>query len=261
MNDLTMTGSSDKTCCISARHLDIGYEGQVVVPDINFELQPGQCLALVGVNGSGKSTLLKTVVGLLPPISGDIRVLGVPPGRSPRRVAYLSQSYLTGFILPLRAVDVVHMGRFADRGLLGRMTVEDEEIVIDAMRRMGIERLRDAPLRVLSGGQQQRVYIAQTLARRADLVVLDEPTANLDAAGRDTLIRVLEEEVSRGAIVITATQDIQQAAECTLAMLLAHKVVAFGPSREVLTPDALLRTFGIQFTLNGASDVVPAHSR
>src|ERR1044071_4885470 len=103
------TGSSQKEFnpTVIANHLDIGYQNERIVPDINFTVEKGQSLALVGVNGSGKSTLLKTIVGLLPPLKGDLRVLGNPPGQSSRQIAYLSQAHKSGFILPLRALDVV----------------------------------------------------------------------------------------------------------------------------------------------------------
>jgi ABC-type Mn2+/Zn2+ transport system ATPase subunit len=237
--------------CVIAQDLDIGYQGEVVVPQVNFELTCGQSLALVGINGSGKTTLLKTIVGLLPPIKGKITVLGHPPGKDPQQLAYLSQFHDSGFILPLRVKDVVQMGRFTEKGLFGRMTRLDEEIITSSMRRMGIEDLRDAPLRMLSGGQQQRVYMAQVLARQADLIVLDEPTSSLDASGRELFSRIMDEERRRGAMLVVSTHDIQLASECDQAMLLAHEVVAVGPGEDILTPEALLKTFGIVLLYQG----------
>jgi ABC-type Mn2+/Zn2+ transport system ATPase subunit len=239
------------SACVIARSLDIGYQGEVVVPDVNFDLTCGQSLALVGINGSGKSTLLKTIVGLLPPIKGELRVLGNYPGKNPHQLAYLSQFHDSSFILPLRVKDVVEMGRYTERGLFGRMTPEDREIITTSMERMGIRDQQDSPLRLLSGGQQQRTYMAQVLARQADLIVLDEPTSSLDASGRELFSRILEEERNRGAMILVATHDIQLASECNQAMLLAHAVVAVGPGREILTPEALLKTFGIVLLYQG----------
>jgi len=237
--------------CVIARNLDIGYQGQIIVPQVNFDLNCGQSLALVGINGSGKSTLLKTIVGLLQPIDGEICVLGNPPGKNPHQLAYLSQFHSSGFILPLRVVDVVQMGRFSKKGLFGRMTGEDDQIITASMQRMGVEELRDTPLRTLSGGQQQRVYMAQVLARQSDLIVLDEPTSSLDAAGRELFSHILDEECIRGAMIVVATHDIQLAAECNQAMLLAREVVAIGPGYDILTPEALLKTFGIVLLYQG----------
>jgi ABC-type Mn2+/Zn2+ transport system ATPase subunit len=232
---------------VRARQLDIGYDGERIVAGVQFELGAGQSLALIGMNGSGKSTLLKTIVGLLPPLAGEIEVLGGRPGSAPRRLAYLSQFQTSEFILPLRAVDIVRMGRFPARGLLGRMTKEDERLVREGMKRMGVAELADAPLRAMSGGQQQRTYLSQVLAHRADLIILDEPTAGLDAAGKDLYAQAMRAELARGASLITATHDIQEASLCDLVILLARRVVALGPPGEVLTSDALLETFGIAF--------------
>ena len=235
---------------VRADHLDVGYESEIIVPDINFTLARGQSLALVGVNGSGKSTLLKTLVGLLPTVNGELLVLGAAPGENPKRIAYLSQFHTSGFILPLRAMDAVRMGRFSAHGLLGRMTAEDEELVHRSMQRMGVGDLADRSLRALSGGQQQRIYIAQALCKQADLLILDEPTAGLDAGGREIYQQVIQEELKGGTSVIVATHDIQEAMNCDQAMLLARKVIAVGPGHEIITPEALLEAFGIVITLD-----------
>lgn len=244
-----MSGNPNDELRLRASQLDIGYENEPVVSGINVTLGVGQSLALVGVNGSGKSTLLKTIVGLQPLLKGTLDVMGTRPGSTPKRIAYLSQFHSSGFVLPLRASDVVRMGRFPAHGLLGRLDQADEDLIQAALQTMGIQHLSNAPLRSLSGGQQQRVYLAQVLARRADLLVLDEPTAGLDAAGREIYSQAMRTELDRGATVITATHDIQEAAECDLAMLLARRVIAIGPGREVLTPEALLETFGIVLML------------
>ena len=231
---------------ILATDLNIGYNGNSVVAGINFELTEGHAIALIGTNGSGKSTLLKTIVGLLPVLKGNLDVFGKAPGESPKRIAYLGQFHASAFVLPLRAIDVVRMGRFPEKGLLGRMTSEDNDIVRAAMVAMGVEQLADFPLRSMSGGQQQRVYLAQVLAHRADLLVLDEPTAGLDVGGRERYLQAIKDELCRGASIVVATHDVQdEAALCHQVMLLAHRVVALGPPEEVLTPQTLLETFGI----------------
>jgi len=231
---------------IKAEDLVVGYNSETIVQGINFELRKGQAIALIGTNGSGKSTLLRTLINLIQPLGGRISVFGMKPGTNPRRIAYLGQYHSSGFILPLCTVDVVRMGRFPLKGLIGRMTVQDEEIVRKSMQRMGIEHLANTPLRFLSGGQQQRTYLAQVLAHQADLLVLDEPTAGLDASGRELYLEAVSEEMERGAALVAATHDIQEEASmCDQVMLLARRVVALGPPRQVLTSEALLQTFGI----------------
>ncbi len=234
---------------LEAKDLDIGYQNDTVVRGINFLLVKGQAMALIGTNGSGKSTLLKTIVGLLPILRGKLSVFGTVPGNSHKRIAYLGQFHGSAFILPIRVEDVVRMGRFPTRGLWKRMTGEDNDIVHSAMHNMGIERLANVPLRSLSGGQQKRTYLAQVLAHRADLLVLDEPTAGLDAGGRELYLRAINDEMCRGASVIVATHDIEdEAALCQQVILLARKVVAIGAPDIILTPEALLQTFGIVVT-------------
>jgi ABC-type Mn2+/Zn2+ transport system ATPase subunit len=234
---------------IQVRSLSVGYSNEIVVSDISFDLKPGQAVALIGTNGSGKSTLLKTLVGLLPSLGGQITVFGKRPGANPHRIAYLGQFHSSGFILPLRAIDVVRMGRFPLHGLLRRMGKEDEKIVREAMCIMGIEKLANTPLKHLSGGQKQRTYLAQVLAHQADLLVMDEPTSGLDAGGRELYLQAINNELRRGASVVVATHDIhEEAALCQQVILLARRVVAIGNPQAVLTPEALLETFGIVVT-------------
>jgi ABC-type Mn2+/Zn2+ transport system ATPase subunit len=238
--------SNHNSTYIEAKALNVGYTNDLVVADINFAVVPGEAFALIGKNGSGKSTLLKTIVGLLPPAGGHLAVFGEPPGNNHRRIAYLGQFHHSGYVLPIRAIDVVRMGRFPLHGIWRRMSSRDDEIVLSAMRTMGIEKLADMPLRSMSGGQQQRTYLAQVLAHQADLLVLDEPTSGLDAGGRELYLHAINDELCRGASVIMATHDIhEEAALCHQVMLLARKVVAVGAPSAVMTPDALLETFGI----------------
>jgi ABC-type Mn2+/Zn2+ transport system ATPase subunit len=238
--------SDNRVPCIVASSLNVGYKNEVIVPNVNFELPQGEAVALIGTNGSGKSTLLKTIVGLLPVMGGKLSVFGKPPGNNPLRIAYLGQFHSSAFILPICAIDVVRMGRFPIKGLWKRMSQKDEGIVINSMRIMGIESITNTPMRSLSGGQQQRTYLAQVLAHQADLLVLDEPTAGLDAGGRELYLRALDKELARGASIVMATHDIQEeAALCHQVLLLAHKVIASGPPDKVLTPQALLETFGV----------------
>ncbi|MEK7423083.1 MAG: metal ABC transporter ATP-binding protein [Actinomycetota bacterium] len=225
--------------------LTIGYDHRQVVGGIDVIVRPGQALALVGTNGSGKSTLLRTLMGLLAPIAGTCSVLDASPGSSPVRVAYLAQAHPSRFVLPLQALDVVRMGRFAALGLLRRATGHDRRLVDDAMEQMGIAQLRNKPLRSLSGGQQQRVYLAQVVAHHADLLVLDEPTSGLDLAGVAAYRIVVDQALARGAAVVTATHDVADAQACHQVMLLAGRIVAQGAPDHVLTADHLLEAFGI----------------
>lgn len=244
---------------IVARRLSVGYGSRVVLEDVDTFLQPGGSVALVGSNGSGKSTLLKTFAGLLPTLNGGLEILGAPPGRSTTDVAYLSQNHREGLALPIRAIDVVRMARFDQRGRLARRRREDDEAVATAMTKMGIDHLADRAMRDLSGGQQQRVYLAQVLARRSKLLLLDEPTSGLDAPGRAAYLEAMAAERERGAVIVSATHDVGEASECERVMLLAGRVVADGPPNVVLTPENLLATFGVGLTHVDGRLVVTEH--
>ena len=230
---------------VRARGVAVGWDGRVVVEDISLEVPAASTLAIVGTNGSGKSTFLRTVVGLQPALGGELRVLDGAPGAQPARVAYVGQFHPQGFVLPLRVRDVVAMGRFPRLGLLGRPGPEDHARVEEAMGRMEILPLARRALRDLSGGQRQRAYVAQALAQRADLLVLDEPASGLDPAARELLTAALDEERVRGAAVIHSTHDVREAMHADQALLMAGRVVAVGPPGEVVSKEAVIATFGL----------------
>ena len=234
---------------IATRDLAVGYAGESIVSGINVTVRASESLALVGINGSGKSTLLKTLVGLLPPVGGSFVLFGQVAGTVPRRIAYLGQTRVAGFLLPLEAADVALMGCYPRRRLFGRITTEDRALVRASLEVVGMGSFARTPLRALSGGQQQRVFLAQVLVQQADLLVLDEPTAGLDAGGREVYLRAIQGELERGAALVAATHDVQEAAASTQALLLARRVVALGPARTVLTAETLLETFGVPISL------------
>jgi ABC-type Mn2+/Zn2+ transport system ATPase subunit len=233
------------TAAVRCDALSIGYDRVPVVRDIDLEVAPGRSLALVGTNGSGKSTLLKTIMGLLPAVAGTCTVLGDAPGTAPTRVGYVGQVHPSKFLLPLQAIDVVRMGRYAALGPFRRPQANDRRLVAEAMEQLDITHLAKAPLRSLSGGQQQRVHLAQLVARDADLLVLDEPTTGLDLAGSELYRQLVSRALARGAAVVIATHDIADAQRCDQALLLAGRVVAQGAPADVLTAEHLLDTFGI----------------
>lgn len=224
--------------------LSVGHGGHAVVEGIDLALHPGQWLAVIGTNGSGKSTFLKTLAGLIAPVAGTADVRGAgDAGRA--SVSYLSQSHEQGFLLPIRSRDVVCMGRWPARGLTGRLRTDDQVLVDDAMAAMGITDLADQPLGTLSGGQCQRVHLAQAICRRADVLLLDEPTAGLDAASRERYLGVMDSERARGSVIVTATHDVREAQRADVVLVVAERVVACGPPAEALTAEALAQAFGV----------------
>jgi ABC-type Mn2+/Zn2+ transport system ATPase subunit len=232
------------TATISADHLCVGYGKHPVVEGVMLDMHPGELLVLIGTNGSGKSTLLKTLAGLIHPVHGDLHVLGQHAGQLPTRVAYLPQHPVSSHTLPLQVRDVVTMGRFAHLGLFKRTSSSDRTIVSSAMRRTGIDEQANKPIRDLSGGQQQRTHLAQVLAREAEILLLDEPTAGLDINGRKLVAELIAAERARGVTVVMATHELADAEQATSVMLLAQRVVSMGPPQEALRDEYLRECFG-----------------
>ena len=232
------------TATISADHLCVGYGKHPVVEGVMLEMHPGELLVLIGTNGSGKSTLLKTLAGLIHPVHGDLHVLGQHAGQLPTRVAYLPQHPVSSHTLPLQVRDVVTMGRFAHLGLFKRTSSSDRTIVSSAMQRTGIDEQANKPIRDLSGGQQQRTHLAQVLAREAEILLLDEPTAGLDINGRKLVTELIAAERARGVTVVMATHELADAEHATSVLLLAQRVVSMGPPQEALRDECLRECFG-----------------
>jgi len=213
---------SDRVLAVSARDLSIGHEKRSVVSGLSFELEAGSSMALVGGNGSGKTTMLRTLAGLIPPLAGTVQVLGTAPSAAVRRVAWLGQFQNTNPLLPLRARDVVRMAFYPGRGLWGTITRDDERAVDEALEFFGAARFARKPISELSGGQRQRVYLAYVLARRAELVLMDEPLSNLDVGGMDLYSRAVEAWKAGGVTVIVATHSPEDAAACDRTLRFDH---------------------------------------
>ena len=136
------------------------------------------------------------------------------------------------------------MGRYAHLGLFGRESQHDRDIVLRAVERTGATDFANLPLRELSGGQQQRTHLAQVLSREAEVLLLDEPTAGLDLTGKAAVADIIAQERARGTTVVIATHDLQDAESASAVMLLAQRVVAFGPPAVALRDEHLRECFG-----------------
>ncbi|MGB0613237.1 MAG: metal ABC transporter ATP-binding protein [Miltoncostaeaceae bacterium] len=239
--------------------LEVAVDDKPILKGVDLEVPQGEVHALMGPNGSGKSTLLRTIAGLIPPVAGTLQVQGCDPGARGVGVSYLSQSHEQGFLLPIRARDVVRMGRWPARGLTGRLRADDDALVDGAMHAMGIHDLADMPLGMLSGGQCQRVHLAQAVCRDAGLLLLDEPTAGLDAASRERYLFLMDAQRARGAAIVTATHDVREARRADLVLIVAERVVACGAPDEALTPASLADAFGVVIEDGGATVIDPHH--
>lgn len=200
---------------LSVSGLSVRYPGapEPALHDASLNIPVGVRAALVGANGSGKSTLLKAVAGLLEPLSGSIRVHGLPVGACHHRAAYLPQRGDIDWRFPISVRRLVLGGRYVHLGWLWRPGSRDREITDQVMGRLGILDLAGRQIGDLSGGQQQRALLARALAQEADLLLLDEPLAAVDARTQEVVFDVLEELQEGGKTLVVATHDLKRLAE------------------------------------------------
>ena len=226
---------------IQATEAEFRYGAHIALGAATFAIPKGAITALIGPNGSGKSTLLSGIAGLDEPVSGEISVTssdGQP------KVAFVLQTTKVNDSLPITVREVVTMGRYAHRSLLGRLSDEDRTAVDEAMGRMGVTDLATRHLRELSGGQRQRVFVAQGLAQDHDILLLDEPLTGLDLPSALAIDAVIHEEQAAGNTIVMSTHDLAEAQVADHVLLLANRVVASGPPSEVLTGANLKEAYG-----------------
>ena len=178
---------------IRIEHLWAGYENDIILEDINLTLREKDFIGIIGPNGGGKTTLIKIILGLMEPIKGSIEILGAPPKNNRHQIGYVPQSVAFDQDFPINVWDVVQMGRLGNRRLLNRFTAEDREIVAESLQQVGMLHIQKRPIGELSGGQRQRVYIARALTTRPKILILDEPTASVDAEASLSIYELLNE--------------------------------------------------------------------
>jgi manganese/zinc/iron transport system ATP- binding protein len=212
--------------------------------------------AIVGPNGAGKSTLLKASLGLIPKVSGQVTVFGQPLEAARDRIAYVPQRASVDWDFPTTVIDVVLMGRYRKLGLFGRVSRAERALATQALARVGMEGFASRQIGQLSGGQQQRVFLARALAQEADLYLLDEPFAGVDAATERAIIDLLKELKDQGKSVIAVHHDLSTVAEYFDHVFLVNvRAMAEGPVATTFTPAALAETYGGRLAATQLADL------
>ncbi len=226
-------------------NVTVAYEGQKpALKNVTLAIAPGSYLAVLGPNGAGKTTLFKAILGLIGPTKGEVSVFGKEPHRARRQIAYIPQREAVDWRFPLRAIDVVMMGRENHIGWGLWPRASDRLAVESALRQVGMWERRHAPLDELSGGQQQRLFIARALAGDAPLFLLDEPFNEVDAGTQELLLDLFTKLVKQGRTVIVSLHDLELARRRFPEMLFLNKeVVAHGKTDEVFNPAVLQQTY------------------
>ena len=187
----------------------IGYDDVPVVTAVDLVVQPGEAVAVLGSNGSGKTTLARGILGLATVLDGEVDVLGAPVGRLRERgrVGYVPQRHTVSGAVPATVREVVGVGRLARLGLFRRLGPADRAAVADAVAAVGLSDRMEDPVASLSGGQQRRVLVARALAAEPELLLMDEPTAGVDAASQEALAAVLAVVSAAGTTLLVVTHE------------------------------------------------------
>ncbi len=220
------------TPAIEVSHLTFGRNNDILLDDFSFTVQPGEYVAVIGPNGGGKTTLLRLLLGLQKPISGTIKIFGLPVSSSYalRRIGYIPQR--GGLIdpqFPATAEEVVCAGRTSLLGWFDRFGKDDEDLVQKAFEMMDITHLRHRVIASLSGGERQRVLLARALAQDPGLLILDEPVDGLDPSSREDFYASLKRINKAGTAILFVTHDVHRiSTEADSAICLRHELVCHG---------------------------------
>jgi zinc transport system ATP-binding protein len=211
-----------------------GYRpGQRVLEDVQLELGEGEFVAVAGPNGGGKTTLVRIMLGLERPAEGTALLFGEPAHRfsGRRSLGYLAQRSEAGGDAPATVREVVSAGRLATGRLIGPLRPDDRELVAEAIGRVGLEHVADAPLRTLSGGMQQRTFIAKALAAQPSLLVLDEPTTGVDVESQESLAELLADlHGELGVTIVYVSHEFGAVERHVERLVLVRRTIVFDGS-------------------------------
>ncbi|WEX10147.1 metal ABC transporter ATP-binding protein [Chelativorans sp. AA-79] len=230
---------------LAIRELTVSYGEKPAVFSVDATVPAESMTAIVGPNGAGKSTLLKAALGIVPRLSGRVLVFGKPLAQVMHRIAYVPQRASVDWDFPTRVIDVVLMGLYRELGLLRPVSRVHKERALACLERVGMADFGDRQIGQLSGGQQQRVFLARALAQNADLYLLDEPFAGVDAATEKAIIDVLKALKAEHRTVVCVHHDLATVTQYFDHILLINiRRIAEGPVATTFTAENLQKTYG-----------------
>jgi manganese/zinc/iron transport system ATP- binding protein len=235
---------------LSVEGLSVAYDGRFAIEDIAWQPPQAGLVAIVGPNGAGKSTLLKAILGLVPIAAGRIEVCGEPASRGLARLAYVPQRAAVDWEFPATGLDVVLQGMIRTAGWFRPYAKRHRAEARALLAEVGMADFANRQIGALSGGQQQRVFLARGLARKADILLFDEPLTGVDAASERIILDVLDAERARGRLVVCIHHDLGTVADrFDHVLVLNRRVVAAGPTQTAFTPAALARAYGVPLSV------------
>jgi manganese/zinc/iron transport system ATP- binding protein len=229
--------------------MTVAYHRRPVLWDIDLVVPQG-LIGIVGPNGAGKSTLIKAVLDLIPLASGKVEIFGRPYHEQRHLVGYVPQRESVDWDFPVTAFDVVLMGTYGQLGWFRRPGAGEKTRVAQCLEHVGMSAYSDRQIRQLSGGQQQRVFLARALAQDAQIYLMDEPFAGVDAATEQAIVELLQELRAKGKTVIVVHHELQTVKEYfDHVILLNMRLVAAGPVASTFTTQNLQTTYGGRLTI------------
>ena len=231
---------------ISFDNLRIGYQGRALLDDISLAIEAGSFTSILGTNGSGKSTMLKTLLGLIPPLSGGIRLR--MNGAGAPVFGYVPQSMELDGLYPLTGFDVAVMGSYGRTRPGRRVSGLERAFVKQCLAAAGADGFAEGRFAELSGGQKQRVLIARALVTRPDVLVLDEPTAGVDAAATNAVLEFIAAVHKEKRItVILVTHDLSLVRLHSQYVIWLHRgKILHGATADMLTPERMAEIFEME---------------
>lgn len=231
--------------------LTVAYKYKPVLWDIDLTIPEGILMAIVGPNGAGKSTLIKSILGIITPIAGSIKIYGKPYKKQRKLVAYVPQKGSVDWDFPITTLDVVLMGTYGSLGWIKRPGQKEKKQALEALEKVGMLPLKNRQINQLSGGQQQRVFLARALVQKASIYFMDEPFQGVDATTEKAIINILKELRKEGKTVIVVHHDLQTVPEYfDWVTFLNVKKIATGPIATIFNDDNLTKTYGINYKVS-----------
>jgi len=242
-----------KPWAVSSEGLTVAYDARPVLRAVSFNVIQGELVGVIGPNGAGKSTLLKCLLGLIKPDYGQVSLFDQSVFTARRRVAYVPQTEAVDWDFPVTVKDVVMMGR-AMSGFLGWPSRKDRSAARDALQQVGMSEFATRHIRQLSGGQQRRVFLARALCQDADLLLLDEPFAGVDAASEQAIFTLIDDIRETGKTVLVVNHDLSILNRFDRLLMLNQRVIAYGPPANVANDKNLRATYGGRLALLDQAD-------
>jgi len=247
---------------LETHDLSVVYQKRPALYGVDVAIEEGSLVGIIGPNGAGKSTFIKAAIGLVPTSGGWVQAFEKPVKKVRKQIGYVPQRESVDWDFPISVLDVALMGTFGKLGLWGRPTKEDRIRAEEALDKVGLLDYRNQQIGNLSGGQQQRAFLARALAQDADLYLMDEPFAAVDAATESKILDVLKEMREAGKTVIVVHHDLQAAQrEFDYLMMLNLRLIAYGRTEDVFTVENLEATYGGRLTVLSSVVELLAKSR